>query len=992
MILSNVNIGTGPSAGDGDPLRSAFNTINYNFALLQANANATAQSTGVSSVAGRTGNVTITVNDVVGLNPTVYPNASTISTWITSNVANIVGSAPAILDTLAEISSAINDDANIATTLTTAITTANTNMKGYVDNAIASVPPGYADSDVKSYLTEFDGSIIPSADVTYNLGNVTHRWNDLYLNSSTIYLGDSTITTVDGAVVTAKGRTVANVLYANSASISTVTLSSPPISASSTYRIAWAYQMLDPAGPGDVGYQDFTPGNYTVAGTTLTLGSTVSIPFDSAGFWYAVELYSDTGAVSSADTVKTSNLSPIDSTITLTGHIIPDTDETYDLGSSSYKFGNLYLAGSTIYIGAETITESDVASWATETYVTTANVNLKGYVDAQIEVVTYDQDLNTTNDVTFANIVTSTGQLSVPTDTSFALRLNDSTYGEANLIVDSQGYMTLTGGITTRFYNVVKDGELIGGLGWNGNIVQLDALNGFNITTDVEGTGGVWSFGTDGSLSLPGGGLLGQVWDDGIDTELTLKSPPGVGDSGYVALSSANERNYVEVSNIGVVLGVEFDTEGFKSLTFGTDGSLTLPNGAVIKDNADSSVSFGGGAGATNQGIGAVAIGEGAGNNTQSNQAVAIGRGSGNYQQGVGAIGVGFCAGATEQGDYAVAIGFKAARGNMDGDGTPNQPANSIMINASSTPLNGDQAGLYINPVREDTGNIAKAIYYNTITKELTYADPTGGGGDVLTSDNANITVTIANTVTPGNTLIWTFDTDGFVNLSTGGIIGDIFGEGMTGIQADPSDPSAYVSLVSGDKQQAVDASNDEVIIWADDDAQGGTLTKQWKFNRDGEMVFPDGTIQTTAWNSNANAAIIGYVDSAVSTANVAAYTGNISAQVNGYDIGYRDIPQVTAGNVTLALADRGKHYYSTSSAPLTLTVPSNANVAFPVGTAITIVNKGTANLTVDFEVEASMYLAGNATSASRTITTYGMATVMKTATDEWFINGTGVV
>lgn len=40
MILSNVNIGTGPSTGDSDPLRSAFNLINNNFAKIQGNVNA----------------------------------------------------------------------------------------------------------------------------------------------------------------------------------------------------------------------------------------------------------------------------------------------------------------------------------------------------------------------------------------------------------------------------------------------------------------------------------------------------------------------------------------------------------------------------------------------------------------------------------------------------------------------------------------------------------------------------------------------------------------------------------------------------------------------------------------------------------------------------------------------------------------------------------------------------------------------------------------
>ena len=64
MILANINIGTGPGVGDGDPLRTAFNTINNNFANIQSNINLLSNS--VTSVAGRTGNVVLTVNDIVG--------------------------------------------------------------------------------------------------------------------------------------------------------------------------------------------------------------------------------------------------------------------------------------------------------------------------------------------------------------------------------------------------------------------------------------------------------------------------------------------------------------------------------------------------------------------------------------------------------------------------------------------------------------------------------------------------------------------------------------------------------------------------------------------------------------------------------------------------------------------------------------------------------------------------------------------------------------
>jgi hypothetical protein len=119
--------------------------------------------------------------------------------------------------------------------------------------------------------------------------------------------------------------------------------------------------------------------------------------------------------------------------------------------------------------------------------------------------------------------------------------------------------------------------------------------------------------------------------------------------------------------------------------------------------------------------------------------------------------------------------------------------------------------------------------------------------------------------------------------------------------------------------------------------------------------------------------------------------TGNIIANVSGFSIGYRDLPQVTAGNVTLALTDASKHFYANTGAPTTITVPSNANVAFPLGTTIVVINKGSGNISVAKQVEVGMYLAGNSTSAIRTLTSYGMATLVKTETNVWFINGTGL-
>ena len=172
-----------------------------------------------------------------------------------------------------------------------------------------------------------------------------------------------------------------------------------------------------------------------------------------------------------------------------------------------------------------------------------------------------------------------------------------------------------------------------------------------------------------------------------------------------------------------------------------------------------------------------------------------------------------------------------------------------------------------------------------------------------------------------------------------------------------------------------------------------GTLTTAAQAN-----ITTVGTLGNLAVSGQAN------VTQQVNTARVSA-SGNItggnlaisgnSATITSanYSIGYLNIPQVSfAANATIALTDAGKHYYSTSASNLLLTIANNTSVAWTVGTAITIVNRGTANITIAQDTGVSLYLAGNSTSCNRTMTTYGMSTLMNVAANVWMINGTGVV
>jgi hypothetical protein len=113
----------------------------------------------------------------------------------------------------------------------------------------------------------------------------------------------------------------------------------------------------------------------------------------------------------------------------------------------------------------------------------------------------------------------------------------------------------------------------------------------------------------------------------------------------------------------------------------------------------------------------------------------------------------------------------------------------------------------------------------------------------------------------------------------------------------------------------------------------------------------------------------------------------------DGTQVGFLDIPQIANdASITFALSDRGKHYFKTSSTPRTWTVPANATVAFPIGTAITLINaSGTGAVTLALAGGVSMTQASTGSTGNRTLGANAVATIIKTGTDSWYISGAGV-
>jgi hypothetical protein len=69
--------------------------------------------------------------------------------------------------------------------------------------------------------------------------------------------------------------------------------------------------------------------------------------------------------------------------------------------------------------------------------------------------------------------------------------------------------------------------------------------------------------------------------------------------------------------------------------------------------------------------------------------------------------------------------------------------------------------------------------------------------------------------------------------------------------------------------------------------------------------------------------------------------------------------------------------------------IPTNASVAFPVGTAITVLNKGAGLVTLSAVTSGTTtVLSAGAVAASPTLAQYKTAVCIKTATDIWYVVG----
>ena len=314
------------------------------------------------------------------------------------------------------------------------------------------------------------------------------------------------------------------------------------------------------------------------------------------------------------------------------------------------------------------------------------------------------------------------------------------------------------------------------------------------------------------------------------------------------------------------------------------------------------------------------------------------------------------------------------------------------MANNAATAAAANGGGIGVGPV---TGAYA-TITYNSTSNIWVVSNGASVTGNVTTGNVNAAGLSLSGNVV--SALVSAANITTTANISGGNLIGTVVGN-VTGTTV------SVTGNITGGNLNAAGLSLSSNVVSAlnvTSNIAGGNITTPGLISATGNITGGNimgganvnatthtGTTVSVSANVTGGNLITGALTSTASL----SVTGNTATITSAnYSVGYLNIPQISfAANATAALVDSGKHYYTTSASNLALTLADNSAVSWPVGTALSIVNRGTANVTVAPAAGVSLYLAGNSSSANRVVTTYGMATVMNVAANVWMINGTVV-
>ena len=426
----------------------------------------------------------------------------------------------------------------IATSMNAANLTGNVLSSNVTDSSLTSV----------GILT----SLEVTNDITTNLGNLVVTTGDVWANAGTV-----------------KGRYLEGTLTVASNNQSNIT----------TIGTLGNLSVTDTANVGNIASNG-------VANTQVVYGTTGNVLTGSSSFTYD----GDTLTVGNANVTTTATVGnlTITSSGTVTGNIIPSSDKLYNLGNSTNAFKDLWLSGTSIHLGSQTISSNSTA------VTTTADIAAGNIIDTALSTnqivftgagnllsgnssFTFDGSVlnapnaNITSNLIAGNVtansLTSTGI--VVAGTNGLLTTDESNFNYAS------GLLTVPNANVTSNLTVVGN-VTIGSLTTNsipyitsGNVVTKDSTFTYDGTTFKTGNANV-----SGTVNA------GNVTSNAVSsTQVVFGTTNGrlISDSGltYTSGSTTLTANNITVSSSANLGGI-----GNVTITGGTDGQYLVADGS----------------------------------------------------------------------------------------------------------------------------------------------------------------------------------------------------------------------------------------------------------------------------------------------------------------------------------------------------------------------------------------------------------------------------
>lgn len=281
------------------------------------------------------------------------------------------------------------------------------------------------------------------------------------------------------------------------------------------------------------------------------------------------------------------------------GNIIPAADAVYSLGTASYRFKDLYLLGSTIYLGNATISVSNAAVVAslpiTAPAVTVGNTTITAAGNISVNSISVTDTIIASN-ITAAGSVTAT-----EVTTTGNITAGDVTTSGTVTAGDVTTSGTVTAGDVTTSGNITASNISISGNTITLGGATLDVSSGtlessIPIAAPITSTGNLTIQGVSINFAqgsyIDEGEFIGQPGTYGLG----LNSP----DDGVVAMNAldanASITSSVFVSNVSVqlnVANVDLISGNVNVWMFDNTGGLLFPDGTYQDTAYDLTTAYG---------------------------------------------------------------------------------------------------------------------------------------------------------------------------------------------------------------------------------------------------------------------------------------------------------------------------------------------------------------------------------------------------------------